>query len=310
LRSLVLALAFTAMAGVAVAGKPGARVVLVDPDPELRRAVTTALAPWKLEVVTDPNPQIDTASASARADSLNARFVVWREGNELVVFDRERNETVRREGKPGTLEPVDAAAAALTVKTLMRLPPPEEDPAPPPVVTGSEIRVQAALETRIAKGSDTAIGGRFVGGVFAKPWGPELRFGAIADVGTAESVERAGFKGRWRDWAVLAAVSYALPRDGVEIEPYLGIGVGRSSFDGDDKGEDMDDIHDDRFLAVVRVGTWVRWRRGMWTIGGTLSLDAVRGTPTYTKVNNGSVIYEVPSSSVSLGFVVAADLGR
>ncbi len=295
------------MTGVAIAGKPGARVVLVDPDPELRRAVTTALAPWKLEVITDPNPQIDAATAGARADSLNARFVVWRDGNELVVYDRERDETTRREGKPGMLEPVDAAAAALTVKTLMRLPPPEEDPVVVTPAHGGEIRVQAALETRIAKGSDTAIGGRFVGGVLAKPWGPELRFGAIADVGTGEPVKRADFRGRWSDWAVLAVVSYALPRDGIEIEPLIGVGVGRSLF----RGEDMDGLRDDReFLAVFRVGTWVRWRRGMWTIGGTLSLDAVPGTPTYRKVNNGSVIYEVPSSSVSLGLVVAADLGR
>ena len=43
---------------------------------------------------------------------------------------------------------------------------------------------------------------------------------------------------------------------------------------------------------------------------GALGIDAVAGTPTYTKVNNGSVIYRVPSSLVSLGLMVAADLGR
>ena len=38
---------------IAYAGSSNARVVLVDPDPELRRAMTTALAPWKLEVIVD-----------------------------------------------------------------------------------------------------------------------------------------------------------------------------------------------------------------------------------------------------------------
>ncbi len=47
---------------IAHAGSSNVRVVLVDPDAELRRAMTTALAPWKLEVIVDERPQLEPAA--------------------------------------------------------------------------------------------------------------------------------------------------------------------------------------------------------------------------------------------------------
>lgn len=101
------------------------RVLLADTDPELQRAVRAALAPWRLEVVieTEQRPT-DATHAQAIGDAQTARFVVWREGTDLVVFDRERGEAEHRGAPSGALDPASAAAAALTVKTLMRLPPP------------------------------------------------------------------------------------------------------------------------------------------------------------------------------------------
>jgi len=292
---------------IAHAGRPGARVVLVDPDPELRRAVTTALAPWKLEVIVDPNPEIDGTTAAARADALSARFVVWREGNELVVFDRERGESLRREGQPGTLDPIAAASAALTVKTLMRLPPPGEQDKPAPA-RGAELRVQAGFETRVAHGSDTAIGGRLVGAVLVRPLGDlGLRIGVLGDTGTADSVSRAGFKGTWSDWAVLLLASWTVVRGRLEIEPYVAGGLGRSRFSGIDMMVQRDE-HET--LPQLRGGGWVRWRCGMWTVGGAFGVHALLATPTYTRPNNGMVLYESPSIAVSIGLVIAADLGR
>jgi hypothetical protein len=308
---LIVAIVIVLVAGVAVAGPPGARVVLVDPDPELRHAMTTALRPWKLEVIFDASP-VDETTAAARADALSARFVVWREGNDLLVFDREKGDTQRRDAPAG--DAVAAASAALTVKTLMRLPPPEGEEVKPPIApvedTGSEIRVQAGLATRVAYGSETAVGGRFVGAALVRPLSDAgWRFGVLGEIGTRDQIKQTGFDGDWSDWELLLIASWTHERGKLEIEPFVAAGVARSTFQGEDQ---MGGPRDEReTLPAVRAGMWTRWRFGeMWTVGGALSVDVLPGTPTYTKTNNGPVIYEVPSFGVTLGVVVAADLGR
>jgi hypothetical protein len=274
--------------------------------------MTTALRPWKLEVIVDPSP-VDDTTVAARADALNARFVVWRRERELVVFDRERGDTQHREAPAGALDPVAAASAALTVKTLMRLPPPPEDETPPPPITktGSELRVQAELATRFAYGSGTAIGGRFIGAALVRPLAElDWRFGLLGEVGTSDKVERVGFDGDWSDWSLLVIASWTHTRGKLEIEPYLAAGIARSRFTGEDN---MSGPRDEReTLPALRAGGWVRWRFGVgsWTVGGAVSFDALPGTPTYTKENNGPVIYEVPSFGLTVGLVIAADLGR
>ncbi|MBA2543422.1 MAG: hypothetical protein H0V17_27520 [Deltaproteobacteria bacterium] len=319
LSRLIVAFVLAIVGGIAVAAPASQRVVLVDPDPELLRAMTTALRPWKLQVIVDKGP-VDEAGAAARADALSARFVVWRKDTDLVVFDRERGDSQHRDAPAGALDPVAAASAALTVKTLMRLPPPPEDerpppppppPATPPIVEAKlEMRVQAGFATRFAQGSDTAIGGRFVGAALVRPIGNVgWRFGLMGDVGTPDKIQRAGFDGDWSDWALLALASWTHVRRKLEIEPFLGAGIARSRFSGEDN---MGGPRDEReTLAALRVGGWVRWRfGGTWTVGGAVSFETSPGTPTYTKANNGPVIYEVPSFGVSVGVVVAADLGR
>jgi hypothetical protein len=299
---LVLALAATASA------EPTARVVLVDSDPELQRAITTALAPWRLELIVDPTP-VDAESVSERADARSARFVVWREGSDLIVFDRDRGEAEHREASTGALDPVAAAAAALTVKTLMRLPPPEPvvvPPVEPP--SGPEVRVQAGFITRLVHGSETDLGARFVGAALVRPWADGgWRFGLAGDIGTTTDIQQSGFKGTWSDWAVLAVASWTHLRGNIEVEPYLAAGITRSTFVGN---EMMISRDESALLAALRGGLWVRWRHGMWSLGGVAGLDAVPGTPTYTKTNNDSLIYEVPSLGAVIGIVIAADLGR
>lgn len=304
--------------GLARAAPPSARVVLVDPDPELRRAMTTALRPWKLEVIVDATP-VDEASAAARADALGARFVVWRQGKDLIVFDRERGDAQHREAPSGALDPVDAASAALTVKTLMRLPPPEEDTQPPPVTPpppstrGSEIRVQAGGAMRVAFGSKTVVGGRFVAAALIKPLANAgWRFGLLGDLGTADSFSRANFSGTWSDWSLLLVASWTSVRGRLEIEPFVAAGVSRSRVEGADANMGMSPftLDESETLPAIRAGGWVRHRIGMWTLGGSLSIDAVSGTPTYTRPPNGQRLYEVPGSGLTFGVVLAADLGR
>jgi len=295
------------------------RVVLADPDPELARALTTALAPWHLEVVVDANTPADDNQAQARADAGAARFVVWRNHRDLVVFDREVGIAEHRDAPDGPLDAVSAAAAALTVKTLMRLPPPPDEtpPAPPPgdgtavVATtetpaAPEVRVQAGAATRIARGSDTDVSARFAGAVLVRLF-DAWHFGVTGDLGTRSDVDRAGFKGTWNDWAVLGVASWTAALGSWELEPHLAFGVARSTLAGEEMGLARSE---GATLAVARAGLWVRYRYDMWTIGGTFDLERGFGTPTYTRTNTNVEIFQVPSMGVSLGLILAADLGR
>jgi len=292
---------------------PGQRVVLVDPDPELRRALTSALQPWKLELIVDTAP-IDAGGAPERADSFGARFVVWRRGKDLVVFDRERGDVQHREAPAGALDPVDAASVALTVKTLMRLPPPPEEPPPPPpvvpVVPARErVRLQAGVGLRVAHGSQSAIGVRTLGAIAVRPIS-DLRLGVLGEVGSGDRFSEASFKGTWSDWAVLGIASWTIVHRRIEIEPFAGVGLVRSHVEGTENGANAMTIDDAVSLLAFRGGGWVRYRRGMWSVGASISFERVLGTPTYTRTQGNKTLYEVPSSGATLGAVVAADLGK
>ena len=296
------------------------RVLIADADPELQRAVKATLAPWHLEVVAHAERPTDTTHAQLIGDAQTARFVVWREHGDLVVFDRERGEAEHRLAPSGPLDPASAAAAALTVKTLMRLPPLETvAEAPPPTVptdvviapvpddSGVELRLQGGLATRVARGDRNDFGGRANLAVFVKPTDLGLRLGIAGEVGTTSDVQGAGFKGTWRDWSVfgLASWSFVLaPR--WEIEPYVGAGALRSNLDGE---EAMTERHERETLATLRGGTFVRLRAGAFSVGGVLAFDATPGTPTYTRMGMGSDFFQVPPFALSIGLIFAADIG-
>ena len=311
-RPCSLALAIVAALSGAAHGEPGAhqRVVLADPDPELRHAMEQALAPYHLQVVIEGPAPTDIAIAAQRADADTARFVVWRDGAELVVYDRELDSTERRASQAGVLDPPTAAAAALTIKTMMRLPPPpppDEPPPPPPVAaSGVELRVQAQIGSRIARSDETAVSARYGGALAIRPWrGAGLRLGIAADTGSATGVDRASFKGTWSEWAALGIVSWTFARGAWELEPQLGVGVRRSTLDGAEMGTPRREI---ATLAAARAGLVARWRVAWFTVGAALAADEVFGTPTYTKTETPAVIFQVPGTGVELGGVIAVDL--
>ena len=288
------------------------RVLLADPDPELHRAIKAALAPWKLEVVIDANAPIDAPQTVA-----DARFVVWRRNGELVVYDRDRAEAQTRDAPDGPLDPASAAAAALTVKTLMRLPPPDAvaDATPSdqpseiaaPVTTddsGAELRVQGGLGTRV---NGVGLGARANVAAFLKPGGLPLRIGIEGEVGSGIDLKEGNFRGTYRDWSVIALASWTLPIGKWEIEPYVGAGVLRTLLDGD---EGMMERHERETLPGVRGGAFVRLRAGRLSVGGSASFDATLGTRAYTRTGSGSQFFEVPPFALSLGVFAAADLGR
>lgn len=269
------------------------RVLVADPDPELQRAVKAALAPWKLEVVA----------------SGDARYVVSRENGELVVLDRVTNERQQRAAPDGPLDPASAAAAALTVKTLLRLQ--EDRPQPPTVVaavvdepSSTELRIQAGLATRI---NASAVGVRAGGAVLVKPSRWPLRIGIAGELGTAHDIKDSGFRGAWRDWSVLAIASWTIDHGRWEIEPFAGTGIAWSSLDGD---EGMMARHEHATYALARAGASLRRRIGAFTIGGAVAVDGAIGTPAYTRNGAQAEFFAVHAFGASIGVIVASDLGR
>lgn len=300
-------LAVLLAAAVAHAAPPETRVVLADDDPELFRAVEAALAPWHLEVVVDPPPPATTGDAELRAREREARFVVWRQDGDLVVFDRSRGAAEHREGAEGALDPAAATAAALTVKTLMRLPPPGETELPAPAPTGRELRIQSELATRVASGSTTEIGARAAGAVLVRPWRARgWRFGLAGDLGTDADVDGGGFKGSWRDWALLAVATWTQARGAIELEPRIAIGVARSSLSGAEAGVLREET---ATLGALRIGAAVRWRFGSWTAGAAAELQGNLGTETYIKRMGNGDLFRIPGFALWIGGVAAIDFG-
>jgi hypothetical protein len=288
---------------------PRQRVVLADPDPELRHAMEQALAPWHLQVVIEGPPPADTTMAQQRADADTARFVVWRDGMQLVVYDRELDSTERRDSQAGVLDAPAAAAAALTIKTMMRLPPPpDEAGAAASTAPGIGVRVQAGIAARISRGDSTNFSGRFGGAAEIRPWPSSgWGFGLAGDSGTSTSIDRGGFKGTWSEWLVLGFAGWTYTRDTWEIEPHVGLGIERSTLDGIEMSVARTDA---ATLSMVRGGVWGRRRWSRWTLGAALDVDGIFGTPTYNKMGTSSLvtIFQVPGFAFELGGTIAVNL--
>ncbi len=320
--TIATTIACSAACSAAYAGPAEDRVLLADPDPELLHAVESSLSPWHLSIVVETAVPRDATAARLRAASSGARFVVWRAGDQLVVFDRDRGTSDRRPARAGSFDPVTAAAAALTVKTMMRLPPPEGAApaivttvpvvAPPPDQPGGvEVRLEAGIAARLPAGSDVAAGGRAVFAAMLRPSSAHGgRLGLRGDLGTSSSIDRAGFKGSWSDWAILVAASWTVTRGAWELEPWLAGGIVRGTLDGVDAATRRIERSTD---ATLHGGFLVRRRLGTLTAGAGVELDATPGAPTYTRISMGMGsprLFQAASFSVVLGILVAVDLGR
>lgn len=311
-------------ARLAVAAPPD-RVLLADPDPELLHAVQSSLAPWKLAIVVEADVPADDRSASARAAAEDARFVVWREGDQLVVFDRARGASERRPARAGRFDAIDAASAALTVKTMMRLPPPPPEdapeivttprPAPPPPAEAAhaEIRIEVGAAARISPTGGESTGARVPLAVMVRPrstWG--WRVGVRGDLGTSTAIDSAGFSGTWAHWALLAATSWTFERGPWELEPWVGAGVARAELEGTQMAAARSEA---ATLFTVRGGAYLRRRFSAVSAGIALELVSTPTAPTYTRPNPGMgmgtpTVFEASKFSLVAGFAIAVDLGR
>lgn len=272
------------------------RVLVVDGDSELVRAIETSLAPWKLVVIAQ-NDGVDPSLVASRALEADAQFIVWREGAELLVYDRDRDVTERRPAKSGSMDPVAAAGAALTVKTMMRLPDPTEETAPSgsAIVTVASPLVDEGDTLRIAAGIgvDTIAALRGTFGVVYRPM-KQLRLGGAFEI-ASQDLDQSGFKGTARDYALLATASWTIPALAFEIEPWLAAGALIDIVEGKHAQQIR---HETAVVPTARVGVslwW--WHQSQLGLGLTAGAALAVGTPTYTRdpqMPMKAVIYDMP----------------
>jgi len=116
------------------------RVAVLQPDPQLRRAISLALSPWGLETIPisaalprSSQPEA-VEGASILAARLDVEAVVWttrlEQGSLLWVFDVSTGDvTTRKLSETPPFDGASAAAVALSVKTVLRasvIAPPDE----------------------------------------------------------------------------------------------------------------------------------------------------------------------------------------
>lgn len=300
------------MLASAIAHADPKRVLVADPDAELVHAIEVTLQPWKMVVVAEP--AIEPSLVSTRAVDADAQFIVWRDQNELVVYDRERDVTERRPARAGAMDPVGAASAALTVKTMMRLPDPPEETAPVPttttttsVVTTAPVTTDDADVFRIEAGVgiDTEAALRAMFGATYRPTRFALRVGAAFELAN-QSIDQAGFKGEARDYAGLALATWPIPVRSFELTPWIGGGLMVDIVDGK-HGQEM--RHETAYVPTLRTGLAFWWWHSMgWGLGLTANASYGIGTPTYMRDPDKptkAVIYDMPTFGATFALVAA-----
>jgi hypothetical protein len=291
------------------------RALVADPDVALRAAISDALRPWHIDVIIDEAAPGDVSEADRRAIDRDVRYVIWRDGADLVVLDHAMEHLERRSASAGALAPLTAAAAALSVKTMLRLPP----LAPPPVATpssptapgspdeGIELRIGALTGARFEYGLDGNVALRFGGTIGLRPWRDrDWRFAVIGDGGASATVDQAGFHGHWSNWSLLVGASWDHRiGDAWELGPWLAAGLEHSSLTGN---EDHLVRREEALLAAVRGGLAIRRRFGDVSMGAVLAIETLVTGQTYIKTSSPAQVFEIPPIGAVLSLELAADL--
>jgi len=153
------------------------RIVVLQPDEELFRAISLSLSPWDVEttrsaaairrdVAADASPPASqseaVAGASRLARELGVEAVVWissaERGSLLWVFDaRSGDVTLRMLAETPPFDSAQAAAVALSVKTLLRsssvAPPAERFGAQPPLAPAASPPADAVFAVELGAGA-------------------------------------------------------------------------------------------------------------------------------------------------------------
>jgi hypothetical protein len=298
------------LAGATAVASP--RAVVADGDATLRAAIAESLRPWLIEVIAEPLAPPDRDAATIQGADHGARYVIWREHGELVVLDLERGELARRPAPEGALDPVAAAAAALSVKTMLRLPAPGtlevERPVPRTVPVpheAMELRMSASSGARYEYGLDGNVALRFGASLALRPWLDHgWRFAVIGDVGAPAGVDQAGFHGEWWNWSALVGASWDHVSGAWEVGPWLAAGIEHSSMTGT---EMMMPRSEEALSPALRGGAAARYRMDDLTIGLQLSLESLLTHTTYTKLDAPAQVFEIPPVGAVLSLVIGYD---
>jgi hypothetical protein len=290
----------------------GPRVVVADGDDDLRAAIAESLRPWHIDVVNVGEAPTDRDAAADEARSVDAGYVIWREGADLVVYDREHDRVEHRPGRAGALDRIAAAAIALSVKTILRLPPLEDHPAvvaivaPPSVDDPLELRFTASSGSRFEYGLDGNIALRFGAAIAVRPWHDrEWRFAVIGDVGAPATVDQAGFHGEWWNWGALFGASWDHRIGDWDLGPRLALGIEHSSLNGTEMAMTR---REESLLPALRGGIAVRRLFGTVSVGAELSLETLLGRDTYTTPNGMTQVFEIPPIGAVVSLVIGADI--
>jgi hypothetical protein len=142
------------------------RIVVLQPDDELFRAISLSLSPWDVETTqsdaSPPASQPDAGGGASRlARELGVEAVVWissaERGSMLWVFDaRSGDLTIRVLAEMPPFDSAQAAAVALSVKTLLRsssvAPPAERFGAQPPAASQESPRAARVFALELGAG--------------------------------------------------------------------------------------------------------------------------------------------------------------
>ncbi len=259
------------------------RVVLVNADPQLLRAVVVTLTAWDLDVVshaaTSPGATLPDAERRAvdLSRELSADVLAWisvgKDEAVLWIFDTDTKQIGSRvlSDRP-PFDEASAAAVALSLKTLLRssivAPEPERFGATPfvrsqPTWFRAEVTGGARLFPR-----DTAeLRGGFGLSFWPRAFDELLGFGAVVSVGPGASVDNASFSGRYSDIAISPSLrSTAHFGDRFVLEPALGASLHLTSIDGTAVAESLR-VRANRADVSVDLGLVFEVRFGVVAVG-------------------------------------------
>jgi hypothetical protein len=213
------------------------RIVVLQPDEELFRAISLSLSPWDVETLRsaatirgvaapDVSPQVSqpeaVEGASHLARELGVEAVVWissaERGSLLWVFDaRSGDVTLRMLAETPPFDSAQAAAVALSVKTLLRsssvAPPAERFGAQPPPAPAASPPADAVFALELGAGA-TWLAKRQAALTFelaAVAWVlAARRLGVSLSVasGPGFRIEAARYRGDYRELVVGGSVRY------------------------------------------------------------------------------------------------------
>ncbi len=274
-RWCVLALVIATL-GLGARAATAETLVLVEVPPPITDAVRASLAPWQVELVIVPSaPAVYEPRSLALAHQ--AGFVVWRQGDELILYDAALASEERRPlPPPGE---AGAVAMALSIKAWMGL--------------GAAVAAGCEPRCPVERGwtGEVALGVR---GAPAEQGGASLRYGLAGgyryrryelggrlELGLDRTGTAFGATGAWTRLAagVWGRRGWPLGRR-LTLAPGVGLGLVRIGFVAPRTGPGTQAVDVGGSTVAVDVELGLRWRRGPLVAGLRVGLTMVPSAMT------------------------------